>query len=60
VFKIDHSCALVLGHYLSAMKKELSPKQYSLSVVTTGGAVRGRTVRLIVANRTPSRIATAD
>jgi hypothetical protein len=51
---------LVLGHYLSAMKKELSPKQYSLSVVTTGGAVRGRTVRLIVANRTPSRIATAD
>jgi hypothetical protein len=41
MFKIDHSCALVLGHYLSAVKKENSPKQILAVRCPTCGAASG-------------------
>jgi hypothetical protein len=42
LFKIDHSCASVLGHYLPDMKKELGPKQ-ALDVVAL---LRGKKCQL--------------
>jgi hypothetical protein len=38
VFKIDHSVHWFWGHYLSAMKKELSPKQILAVRCPTCGA----------------------
>jgi hypothetical protein len=38
LFEIDHSCASVLGHSLSDMKKEPSPKQALVVRCPTCGA----------------------
>ena len=46
LFEIDHSCASVLGHYLSEMKKELSPKQVLSVHCPTCGAAPGEKCEL--------------
>jgi hypothetical protein len=60
LFKIDHSCVSVLGHYLSDMKKELGPKQALDVHCPTCGAAPGRSVSLALVNPAPTRIATAE
>jgi hypothetical protein len=46
LFKFDHSCAQVLGHYLSAMKKELSPERILAVRCPTCGAAPGKKCEL--------------
>jgi len=46
LFKIDHSCAWVLGHYLFAMKKQLSLKQVLAVRCPTCGAAPGEKCEL--------------